>query len=104
MAMDAILTTIADRGRAIVDIDREAGGNKLNSRLLHNFILNPSTLASANPFCRGSGRWGVFRYIEIMPLERQTAPSWWGCLFVVCFAGKKPPERDFFVPVRTDLV
>jgi hypothetical protein len=38
-----------------------------------------------------------------MPLERQTAPSWWGCLCAtVCFASQKPSERENFVPARTD--
>jgi hypothetical protein len=34
MAMDAILATIADSGRGIVDIDREAGRNKLIFHLI----------------------------------------------------------------------
>jgi hypothetical protein len=38
-----------------------------------------------------------------MPLERQTDPSWWGCLCAVCFASKKPSEREFFVPAGMDL-
>ena len=31
------------------------------------------------------------------------APSWWGCLCDVCFASKKPSEREIFIPTRTDL-
>jgi hypothetical protein len=60
MAMDAILATVADGGQAIVDIGREAGKNKLISFLIYYLILNPSTAASAKPFCSGSGRWGTF--------------------------------------------
>jgi hypothetical protein len=52
--MDAILATLADGERAIVDIDREAGRNKLISRLIYTLVLIPLTAASANPFCRGS--------------------------------------------------
>jgi hypothetical protein len=62
MAIDAILATVADGGRAIVDIDREAGRDKLISCLVYYFILNPSTAASANPFQKGSQRWGVFHH------------------------------------------
>jgi hypothetical protein len=35
MAMDIILATIANRERAIVDIDREAGRNKLISHIIY---------------------------------------------------------------------
>jgi hypothetical protein len=31
------------------------------------------------------------------------APSWWGCLYDVCFASKKSYRTEFFVPARTDL-
>jgi hypothetical protein len=50
MVMDAIVATVVDGGRAIVDIDIEAGRNKLIYHLLYNFTLNPSTAASSNPF------------------------------------------------------
>jgi hypothetical protein len=58
--MDAILATIANGGRAIVDIDREAGRNKLISCLSYYFILKPSEVASAKPFRRDSRGWGMF--------------------------------------------
>jgi hypothetical protein len=48
-AMDAILATIADGGRAIIFIYREAGRNKLIYYSLYKFILNPSTAATSNP-------------------------------------------------------
>jgi hypothetical protein len=38
-----------------------------------------------------------------MPLEKQSAPSWWGCLCTVCFASKKPSKREFFAPAGMDL-
>jgi hypothetical protein len=55
-----MLAAIADGRQAIVDMDREAGGNKLISCLIYYFILNPSKVAFANPFCRGSWGWGMF--------------------------------------------
>ncbi len=57
--MDAFLAIIADGGRAIVVIYREGSRNKLNSPLLYNFILNPSMVASSNPFRIGSREWGM---------------------------------------------
>ncbi len=60
MAMDAILATIADSGRGIVDIDREAGRNKLIFHLIYYLILNPLKVALAKPFWRGSWGWGMF--------------------------------------------
>ncbi len=102
MAMDAILATIANRDQAIVGIIREASRNKLISCLIFTLILNPLMAALSNPFCRGS--WcGVCSTIETMPLKRQTAPSWWGCLCAVCFASKKPSEWEFLNPAGLDL-
>ncbi len=83
MAMDAILATIAEGKQAIVDINRDAGRNKLISHLFYHIILNPSMAASANPFCRGTQRWGICYSSKTMSLEEQTAPSWWGCLWAV---------------------
>jgi hypothetical protein len=60
MAINAILATIANSVQAIVDIDREAGRNKLISSLINYFILSPSMVALADPFCRGSQGWGMF--------------------------------------------
>ncbi len=100
--MDAVLATIANREQVIVDIDRESGRNELNSHLSYTLILNPLTVASSNLFHRGSQGWGVSP-IKTMPLERQAAPSWWGCLCAMCFTSKKPPEQEFFVCARTDL-
>jgi hypothetical protein len=102
MAMDAILATIANGGRAIVDINREARRNKLISHFLYYLILNPLTATLAKPFRRGScWGWSMFS-IKTMPLERQTTPSWWGCLCAVGFASQKPSKQEcLFPPERT---
>jgi hypothetical protein len=85
MAIDAMLATIAYVGQEIYSINREAGRNKLIYSLIYYFIPNPLMVALANPFRRGT--WGgVCSAIKTMPLTRQTAPSWWGCLCAVCFA------------------
>jgi hypothetical protein len=57
--MNAVLAIIANGGQGIVDIDREVGRNKFITRLIHDIILNPSMVASANPFRRGSRGWGM---------------------------------------------
>ncbi len=67
MAMDAILATIANVGRAIVDINREARRNKLISHLLYYLILSPLTATLAKPFRRGSLGWGMFS-LKTIPL------------------------------------
>ena len=43
-------------------INIEAGRNWLISCLLYHIPLNPSTAASANPFCIGSRGWGMFSH------------------------------------------
>ena len=75
MAMDTILATIVDGGRAIVVIYREAVEIIL---FLIKFIIwfNPTPSAEAP----GGG---VRLDNKTMPLERKTAPSWWGCLWAV---------------------
>jgi hypothetical protein len=60
--MDAVLATVADGERTIVDINREAGRNKLISHLIYTLILNPSRVALPNPFSIGSQGWGVFHH------------------------------------------
>ena len=57
--MNAVLAIISNGGQGIADIDREVGRNKLITRLIHDIILNPWMAASANPFHRGSQRWGM---------------------------------------------
>ncbi len=102
MAMDAILATIADGEQEIVGIDREASRNKLISCLIFTVILNLWWWPCRTPSAEAPGG-GVCSTIETMPLERQTAPSWWVCLCAVCFASKKPSEWEFFVPAGNDL-
>ena len=57
--MNAVLAIIAD-GRRVSIVLQRGSRNKFYSRLLYNFILNPSMAASFNPFQRGSRGWGVF--------------------------------------------
>jgi hypothetical protein len=105
MLMDAIVATVVDGGRAIVDIDIEAGRNKLIYHLLYNFILNTLMAALSNPFQRGSQGWGVFLHgNHATRLENYS--SWWGCLLCdVCFdASKKSSKREFFVPAGMHLL
>ena len=55
MAIHAIFAIIADGGRAIILIYREAGRNKLISYSLYKFILNSSTVATSTPAKRLPG-------------------------------------------------
>jgi hypothetical protein len=58
--VDAILATVANGERVVVDIDREVGRNKLISFLIYTLLLNPLTAALPNPFWRGCRGWGMF--------------------------------------------
>ena len=58
--MDAVLAIMANGGRAIIFIFRDADRNKLISYSLYKFILNPSTSATSSPLQRGSRGWGMF--------------------------------------------
>jgi hypothetical protein len=100
--MNAVLAIMANGGRAIIFIFRDADRNKLISYSLYKFILNPSTSATSNPLRRGSRGWGVFIYGN-HAARRENGTSWWGCLCDVCFASKKSSEREFFVPAGTHL-
>ena len=102
MAIHAIFAIIADGGRAIILIYREAGRNKLISCSLYKFILNPLTSATSNPLRRGSRGRGVFIYGN-HAARRENATSWWGCLCDVCFAlARSLPSVSFsFPPERT---
>jgi hypothetical protein len=73
---------IADGGRAIILIYREAAGrNKLISYSLYKFILNlnPSSGGHIQPLAKRLPGVGVCSSIKTMPLEGETAPSWWRC-------------------------
>ncbi len=45
----------------------------------------------------------VWSAIKIMPLERQMAPLWWGCLCAVRFASQKPSKWEFFCSCQNEL-
>jgi hypothetical protein len=84
--MDAIILALslptAGERRAIILINREAAGrNKLNSYALYIFILNlnPSTGGHIQPLAKRLLGVGVCSSIKTMPLEGETAPSWWRC-------------------------
>ncbi len=100
--MNAVLAVIADYRRAIIVIYREGSRNKLISPLLYSFILNPSMTASSNPFRIGSRGWCMIVH------QNHGARGGNGSIMVVvfvvlCFASKKPSEREFFVPAGMDL-
>jgi hypothetical protein len=100
--MNAVLAIIAYGGRAIVVIYREGSRNKLISPLHYNFILNPSMAASSNPFQKGLPGVGYARP------SNHGAGGGNGSIMVemfvrLCLVSKKPSEREFFVPARTDL-
>ena len=88
------------RRRAIDCCHRERG-SKLISPLVYWFWRRPQP----TPFAEAPGG-GVCLSNKTMPLERQTTPSWWWCLWAVCFrcfTSKKPSEWEIFVPAKTDL-
>jgi hypothetical protein len=68
------VATVVDRVQAIVDINTEAGRNKLISHLIYNVILSP-LMAALPLMAEGAPRGGVCSSIETMLLERQMAPS-----------------------------
>ncbi len=82
--MNADLAIIADGGRAIIVIDREAV--EINYFLLY-FIKSNKTLRRRpwpTPSAEAPGG-GVCSSDKTMPLEGQTDPSWWGvCVLVFC--------------------
>jgi hypothetical protein len=103
MAMDAILATVSNVRQAIVDIDREAGRNKLIFHSICYLILNPLMVTLSSLFCRGSRGWGMFHHINCA--AGQANSSIMGGMFVcLCFASQKPSQQAFFVPPRTDFV
>ena len=76
--------------------------NILFSPLVYWFYLNPSTTASSNLFRVGSRGWCTLVH------QNHAAGGENGSIMVemsvsLSLASKKPSERDFFVPTRTDL-
>ena len=78
-AINAVLAIIADGGKAIVVIYIE--GVEINY-FLHYFIDSAKTLRRRPrpTLCEEAPGGAVFSSIKPMPLEGETAPSWWGCL------------------------
>ena len=76
--------------------------NKLISYLLYNFILNPSTTASSNPFRVGSRGWGTLVHQNHAAGE-ENGSIMVGMFVSLCLASKKSSEREFFVPAGTHL-
>jgi hypothetical protein len=100
--MNVVLAIIANGGRAVVVIYREAVEIKY---FILYFIILYLTLQwwpLPTPFEEAPGG-GVCSSMETMVLEGETAPSWWGCLCDVCFASIKSSEREFLVPAGTHL-
>jgi hypothetical protein len=102
MAIHAIFAIIADGGRAIILIYREAGRNKLISYSLYKFILNPSTVATSTP-CKEATGGVVCSSIKSMPLEGETAPSWWRCFCVCVQLAKTFPSGTVFRSCQNGL-
>ncbi len=73
-------------------------GNKLISHLLYNFIINPSTMASSNPFRVGSRGWGMLVH-QNHAAEEENGSIMVGMFVLLCFASK----TDFFSSTVTGL-
>ncbi len=102
-AMDAILATVANGGQAPVDINREAGRNKIISHFIYYLILNPSTSALANPFCRGPWGWGMFSHKKSCCWQGKGLHHG-GDVCVLCdVLLAKSHRQELFIPTRTDL-
>ena len=87
--MYAIVATVVDGGRTLVDINTEAV--EINQTLIYFVNLYKTLRWRPRPTpSEEAPEGGVCSSMEIIPLERQIAPSWWGCLCDVCFASKKP--------------
>ncbi len=79
MAINAVLAIIANGRQGSFVIYRE--GAEINYFLLY-FIESAKTLwwgPRPTP-CKEAPGGTVFSSIKNMPLEGETAPSWWGCL------------------------
>jgi hypothetical protein len=88
------LAIIADGEQAIVVIYRE--GVEINKFLvlLYNFILNPATTASSNPFRVGSRGWGTLIHQNHADGEKNGSIMV-GMFVYLCLASKKSSEREF---------
>ena len=98
--MNAVLAIIADGGRAIVVIYREAVEINYFFHLLYNFILNPLMAASSNPLQRGWG--GVLSSMKTMPLDGKMAHHGEDvCVICVSLPKHLPSGRFLFPPEHT---
>ena len=79
---------------------QRGSGNTLISRLLYNFILNPSTTASSNPFRVGSRGWGTLVH-KNHAVGEENGSIMVGMFVLLCLASKKSSEREFFVSAKT---
>jgi hypothetical protein len=106
--MYAILAIIANGGRAIILIYREAGRNKLISYSLYKYT---------KPFDGGYGQPLAKRLPGVGSVPTSKPCRWRGkrldhgggvcelCVsgVLLCFASKNSSKREFFVPAGTDL-
>jgi hypothetical protein len=99
--MDGVLAICQRRVSDCFKLNR-GSRNKLISHLLYIFILNPSVAASSKPFQRGSRGWGVFIHQNHGTVggNNSIMVDMFVCL---CLSSQNPFEREFFVPVITDL-
>jgi hypothetical protein len=99
--MNAVLAIIADGGRAIIVINREAVEIIIFSFSLL-ILLNPFHHPPPDPFGRGSARTigSIHRSHAVGGANGSIMVGMFVCL---CLTSKKPSEREFFVPAGTDL-
>ncbi len=76
--------------------------NKLISLLVYWFILNPFTLASANPFCIGSWGWSILSQ-QNQANARANGSIMVGMFVCLCFASQKPSKQELFISTGTNL-
>jgi len=79
--MNAVLAIIANGGQAIIVNNREAV--QINYFLL--WLIDSAKTLQLRQWprptpCKEAPGGVVFSSIKTMPLEVETAPSWWGCL------------------------
>ena len=102
MAMDAFVAIIADGGRAIVDIDIEAGRNKLIFHVLNTFIYYTLQCWPRPTPSKEAPGGGVHSSMETMPLYGEMAHHGGDvCEMCVSLAKSLPSGSFSFPPERT---
>jgi hypothetical protein len=93
--MNAVLAIIADGGRAIVEIYTEGEETNYFSFILL-ILLKPFDGSLVQPLAKRLPGVG-YSSIKTMPLEGETAPSWWvvGMFVFLCLASKSLPSWSF---------